>query len=149
MKKFWRNTEGVAALEFALTAPVLLLLTIGTLEIGMVEFMDSTIENAVLDASRYGSTGFSPDAVSREDAIRQAIADWSMGLVDMNAVDITTKIYPSFDDIGKPEPYTDVNSNGSWDPGEPYSDINGNGQWDSGYGSGGSWWPGRGCALPG
>jgi hypothetical protein len=28
------------------------------------------------------------------------------------------------------EPYTDSNSNGSWDPSEPYTDSNGNGQWD-------------------
>ncbi|RMF07726.1 MAG: pilus assembly protein [Alphaproteobacteria bacterium] len=142
-RKLRKDTQGATMVEFAFTAPVLLLLTIGMLEIGMIEFMGSTIENAVLDASRYGATGFAPEAKARDEAIRESIADWTMGLVDMETVKIETKVYPSFDDIGKPEPYTDSNGNGSWDVGEPYSDINGNGQWDNDMGQAGLGGPGE------
>ena len=50
---------------------------------------------------------------------------------------------PSFGDIGQPEPYTDTNTNGSYDLGEPFTDINGNGQWDADMGAAGLGGPGE------
>ncbi len=45
---------------------------------------------------------------------------------------VRTKIYETTTSAA--EPYTDSNTNGSYDPGEPYTDSNGNGQWDgAGY----------------
>jgi hypothetical protein len=55
----------------------------------------------------------------------------------MTSAVVETKIYPSFNDVGKPEPFTDTNSNGQYDAGEPYTDINGNGQWDADMGKAG------------
>ena len=143
LRRIWEEKEAAAALEFAFAAPVIILITVGTLELGIIKFMSSTIENAVLDASRSGATGFTTQSVSREQLIRDSIEDWSMGLLDMDSVDIITKIYPSFQDIGKPEPFTDLNSNGVWDDGEPFSDINGNGQWDPDMGQAGLGGPGE------
>jgi len=37
------------------------------------------------------------------------------------------------EDDERQEPFTDINWNGTWDPGEPFTDLNGNGKWDSGY----------------
>jgi len=143
LSRIWKDKKAAAALEFAFAAPVIIMITVGTLELGVIKFMGASIENAVLDASRRGVTGFTPTSVSREQLIRGSVKDWSMGLLDMDSVDIITKIYPSFEDIGKPEPFTDLNANGSWDDGEPYSDINGNGQWDSDMGQAGLGGPGE------
>ena len=48
-----------------------------------------------------------------------------------------TLVYDSFEDIGKPEPLTDDNGNGSWDDGEAFIDVNGNGVWDEDMGEAG------------
>lgn len=143
MRRLWKDRRGVAALEFALSAPLLILMTVGALEVAIIMFLGSTIENAVLDGSRQGVTGYTSEGKSRETIIRDAIADWSFGLLDMDVIEISTKIYPSFDDIGKPEPFVDSNGNGYRDDGEPYSDINGNGQWDADMGEAGLGGPGE------
>ena len=51
---------------------------------------------------------------------------------------MTTLIYDSFADVGKPEPYDDENENGEYDEGEDYLDVNENGEWDEDLGEAGS-----------
>ena len=55
----------------------------------------------------------------------------------MDTVELETLVYDSFEDIGKPEPLTDDNGNGTWDDGEAFIDVNGNGQWDADMGEAG------------
>ena len=40
------------------------------------------------------------------------------------------KSYAGFNEVGRPEDYTDVNNNGTCDANEPFEDANGNGTWD-------------------
>lgn len=135
--------RGASAIEFAFTAPIVLLMAAGILDFMLVMFVTSLLEGGVRDASRLGRTGFQPAAVSREDAIRTMIADAGIGLIDANKVIIGYTIYPSFQDIGKPEPYEDDSpANGAYDPGELYTDVNGNGQWDVDMGAAGLGQPG-------
>jgi hypothetical protein len=74
--------------------------------------------------------------VTREERIRQIIDERTLGFVDMDEATIRTLIYGSFEDIGRPEPFTDGNRNNRPDPGE-YTDVNGNGQWDDDMGRAG------------
>jgi hypothetical protein len=100
------------------------------------------MEGGLRDASRYGITGYIPPGTTREDQIKKILGDATIGLIDVNAADISTKVYPSFDDVGKPEPFTDSNANGHYDSGEAYTDVNGNGQWDADMGKAGLGGPG-------
>ncbi len=125
-----RANDGVAAVEFAMIAPVLLLMIFGILELSMMAYATSVIEGATSTSSRLAKTGFTDGAQSREDMIFKMIKDHSSLLVDVSKIEITAKSYGSFTNIGKPEPFTDVNGNSVWDIGEPFSDVNGNGQWD-------------------
>ena len=72
----------------------------------------------------------------------EIVADKTYGLLDMDKVQLDTLVYDDFDDIGKPEPFTDENGNGAYDAGEPYGDVNGNGQWDPDMGAVGLGAPG-------
>lgn len=118
-------------MEFALLAPVLFLLLFGIIEISMVMFASSVLENATTFASRIGRTGFS-DGRSREEIIVDEVQTRTHGLLDPSQITVTTRVYSRFTDIGMAEPLTkDVNNNKSYDPGDTYNDINGNGQWDS------------------
>ena len=127
---------GAAAIEFALVAPLLFLLFIGIFEFSMILFVSGTLESAVLGAARFGITGASGQGVTREARIREILAERTMGFVDMSRVVVTTKVYPHFADIGRPEPWNDRNNNGVVDAGE-YTDVNGNGHRDEDMGKSG------------
>jgi hypothetical protein len=127
---------GSTAVEFAVILPLLLLFIIGSIEMAINLFIGSSIESAVMEASRYGITG-SEAGVSRADKVLEIVGDRTYGLIDMDQVDMETLVYDSFADIGKPEPFTDQDGNASYNSGEPFVDVNGNGQWDPDMGEAG------------
>ena len=141
-KRFARDNDGSAAVEFAFVGPGLLLAITGVIEMSLAMFVGSMLESAVLQSSRFGITGSTPEGVSREAQVLQIVEDNTFGLVDMEEVNIETLVYPNFVDIGQPEPFTDGNGNATYDAGEPYTDINGNGQWDADMGAAGLGGPG-------
>lgn len=143
MTGFMRRENGSASLEFAFAAPILILAMIGIFEVAMILFTNAVVEGAVRSASRFGLTGQQEAGVSRQDTIVQKIRDGSLGLVEITADDIDVLVYPSFSDVGKPEPYDDANGNGSHDAGESFSDVNGNGVWDPDMGASGAGGPGE------
>lgn len=137
-----RCCRGVALTEFALSAPILFLAVMGVIELAMMMFVTTLMEGGLREAARFGITGYTPPGVTREDRIREIVAEHMVGLIDASAITITQLIYPSFSDVGKPEPFGDTNGNGSYDAGEPYTDVNGNGQWDADMGAAGIGGPG-------
>lgn len=80
-----RRQGGVAAVEMALVAPVLLLLLIGTLEMSLVYFASLTMQYAVREAARYAVTGQvndDPNTANQQRylAVLQKLQDSSAGL---------------------------------------------------------------------
>jgi hypothetical protein len=124
------DSGGMTAIEFAFVLPVFLMFFIGIFEIAIVLFVGSSIEAAVFDVSRFGTTGGLKPGMSREERVREILAEKTYGLLDMDRVAIDALIYDSFADIGQPEPFTDSNGNAVHDGGEPFVDVNGNGTWD-------------------
>jgi hypothetical protein len=124
-------------------APVLILTITGIMEVSMVLGVSSLMEGGLRDAARFGITGYTPPGVTREEQIKNIIGKATVGLIDMDNADIQTLVYPSFGDIGQPEPWDDQNSNGTYDVGEPFTDINENGQWDPDMGAAGLGGPGE------
>jgi hypothetical protein len=101
----------------------------------MVMFVIS-LGGGIRDASRYGITGWPPAGTTREDQIKKLISTRRLtGRYDHGRD--RNQVYPSFNDVGKPEPFTDANANGVHDPAEPYTDVNGNGNWDADMGKAG------------
>ena len=137
MKRLRRNRKGSAVTEFAIAAPVVIMAIVGIIEFSMILFVSSLLEGGLREASRFGLTGFQPNGLTREERILKIVEDHTHGLVDGTAVNLNTLVYPSFDSIGQPEPFTDENSNGTFDAGEPYMDVNGNNQWDPDMGAAG------------
>ncbi|MCG8546014.1 MAG: pilus assembly protein, partial [Alphaproteobacteria bacterium] len=147
LKKFFsktrRNDDGSAAIEFAFTAPLLILTIVGIMEFSMILFLNALLEGSLRDAARFGVTGFTPAGVNREDVIVDKISSATMGLVPITAANVTALAYSDFSEVGQPEPYIDDSpANGQFDAGEAYTDINGNGQWDADMGT-----PGLGGAC--
>lgn len=136
MRGLWRSQAGATAVEFAVILPLLLLFIVGSMEMAIVLFIGSSIEAAVMEASRYGVTK-PEEGVSRGDRVLEIVEAKTYGLLDMDQVRLDTLVYDDFDDIGDPEPWEDANHNGARDDGEAYTDINGNGQWDADMGEAG------------
>jgi hypothetical protein len=135
--------RGATAIEFALAAPVFVLIAVGLMELSMVLFVNTLLEGGLRDAARFGVTGGVPAGTTRADRILAIIDDRTIGLVDREEASITTRVYPSFDSVGKPEPFVDEPPfNGTYDAGEAWTDINANGQWDSDMGAAGLGGPG-------
>ena len=136
------DAQGSAMVEFALVGPVVLALILGILEFSTLHFVQALLEGGARDAARFGITGQGVVGASREAQILQILAESTVGLVDMDKIELTTLVYDSFESVGKPEPFTDQNGNGAYDEGEPFVDINGNGVWDADMGAAGLGGPG-------
>jgi hypothetical protein len=134
-RDFYRRRSGSAIVEFAIAFPIIIGLTMGIVEIGHISFANATLEGAVREASRRGVTGFVPVDGSRESYVRSRVLDMMENFTLIGPVVIETKVYESFADIGKPEPFSDDNANGVYDSGECFTDINQNGQWDADMGA--------------
>lgn len=131
------NSSGLTTIEFAIVAPILILLIMGIIEFSMIMYTSATMESATAATARTGKTGYIAQGLTRQQTIINAITARTVGLLDPNKITVTTTIYPTFDSVSQPEPYTDSNGNGTYNTGEPYTDINGNGQWDADMGDAG------------
>lgn len=140
LRRLGRDTGGVTLVEFALVAPVMFLLIGALLELGYVAFARSTLESAILDASRRARVAECPGEAA---ALIEAEVIDRMAVVishDGAPPEFTVRSYGNeFGNVGNPEPFNDLDASGSFDPGEPYTDINGNGRWDEDMGKDGSY----------
>ena len=155
LRKMLKKQDGTTAVELAMIAPVLVLILFGLIELSIGMFVNTVVEGGLRDASRIGLTGMETDGISRDQAIIDIVNEASLGMVDLKLDDISAKVYPSFGDIGMPEPFEDINGDGqytiapfihggtNYPTGEPFQDINGNGTWDDDMGEIGLGGPGE------
>ncbi len=137
-----RGRRGATAAEFALIAPVCMMLVCVFIDLSMTMFITNVMEGGLREASRYAITGYLEPGVTREDKIKSIIVDHSYNLIAPADIVIAYKVYPSFTDVGAPEPFVDKNGNGKYDAGEVFTDVNKNGTWDSDMGTSGVGGPG-------
>lgn len=142
MREFFRNRDGAATLEFGFVVVPLVALTIAIIEFAIILFINSSLESGVIEASRYAITGNTTPGITREEKVVDILKEHGYGLVDIQPSNLTTLIYPNFESVGQPEPFTDANSNGIYDDGEDFVDVNGNGVWDDDMGTAGLGGPG-------
>lgn len=133
--RFWRRSEGTAAVEFAFIASILALLTVGTMEVARILFATSVLEGGLREAARFGITGQELDQEARKALVVQIIKAHGAGVVNIEDSDVTSQSYDNFSAIGQPEPFVDSDDggpldNGTYDVGEVFTDVNCNGQWD-------------------
>jgi Flp pilus assembly pilin Flp len=127
------SETGVTAVEFALVVPIIIFTIMSVLQIGIAAWAKSTLEISMREAARFAVTGMDdPDSgVTRNLAILEKVKQdmTTFPLAPSRNITLTTKVYPSFEDIGRPEP--EDNNNGVCDAGESYTDTNGNGRFDA------------------
>jgi Flp pilus assembly pilin Flp len=129
------DRRGVALVEFALVAPVLILAIIGGLDLGYQAYARSVLQGALNDIARTGSLegpALNCSGDTTEQKIACAVKNRS-NMVARNATyDFKIHSYYEFSGVGRAEKIvTDYNNNGQYDPGDCFQDMNGNQIFDS------------------
>lgn len=137
LRRLAADLRGISAVEFAMLAPVLILLICGTIDLGYIYVAQSSLTGAVAAAARASSATQESSQADRNAAMQTAIARTMNRflLVPGQHLAVVATAYRNFSET-RPEDYTDTNGNGKYDGpsgsfvGEPYTDRNGNGVWD-------------------
>lgn len=130
----WRDRRGAALVEFAIIAPVLLMMIFGTLEFGLNVYLRAVLEGAMQQSGRNSSLQSSQ---ASQTAIDNYVSSQVHNILPNATVAFTRENYSNFSAVGRPEDFTDTNGNGVRDAGECFQDINGNGVWDADAGRSG------------
>ena len=128
LRRLRGNRQGSTIVEFAIVAPVMLMLIMGMSELMYQTYvqaiLNGTIQKAGRDSAIQGSV---ENAAAIDDSVKRAIRDVAKTAVIPKPV---RKSYGSYSII-KPETYNDDNHNNVHDAGECFQDVNGNGRWDA------------------
>ena len=131
-RRVGRDARGVAAVEFALVAPALLLTIMGIFDLGYNIYANTMVQGAIQRAARDSTI---EGAEARLAQIDTTVADAVRGVVPNATIAFSRRAYENFTDVALAEDFTDSDGNGSCDNGEPFEDANRNGAWDSDRGS--------------
>jgi len=122
-----RDTRGATLIEFAIVAPVMLLLFMGFAEFAYEAYVKSVLTGALQKAGRDSTI----QGASTVAATIDARVMTQVKAAAPNATYTSTRqSYAKFGYIS-PEPFTDTNGNGVRNSGECFTDINSNGTWDA------------------
>jgi hypothetical protein len=137
----WRRSlqRGVTVLEFAIITPFICILLLGIVDVGLETMLDALLERGTAAACRLGVTVAVPAGTTRDQAIFNAV--WqpvSILLTSQSQLTLTTMTYPTFSNIGQPEPCLDDSYKDSGICSGSYVDVNGNGKWDADMGASGA-----------
>lgn len=121
------DARGATIVEFAIVAPVLIMLIMGLGELMHQTYAQSILDGALQKAGRDSAIQGGGDNTA---AIDDKVKDMVGSIVKNGDWTSTRRSYANFAAIG-PERFTDTNGNGVRDPGECYDDVNANLKWDA------------------
>jgi len=129
------DTRAATVVEFALIAPALLMSLLGLFEFSHNIYTRTMLEGAIQKAARDSSI----EGIAGRAATIDANVERAVKLVAPSAVvSFARKAYTNYSDVGRPEEFTDSNSDGNCNSNEPFVDVNGNGTWDQDRGRAGA-----------
>ena len=123
-----RDTRGVAAVEFALVAPALLLTIMGIFDLGYNIYANTMVQGAIQRAARDSTIEGAEARLAQIDA---TVTDAVHGVVPNATISFSRRAYANFSDVARAEDFTDSDDSGSCNSGEPFEDANRNGIWDT------------------
>lgn len=120
------DTRAITVVEFAMVAPVMILLIMGLGELMYTVYAQSVLSGAVQKAARDSAIQGGSDRAVDIDALVMK----QVHAVAPRATHVSSRAsYHNFASV-RPERFTDSNGNGVRDPGECFDDVNNNGRWD-------------------
>lgn len=137
--KFISNEDGVSILEFALIAPVVMMMVMGTMDIGHSLFVRATLDGTVQDAARSSSLEGATSLI-QQDLIDERVASTIRELAPGANVTVSRRYYKTFSKaaLARAEEVNEQSpGNMKCDRGESFKDAKGNGVWDADGGTDG------------
>lgn len=128
LRRIARDRRGVAAVEFALMAPLFLLATMGIFDLAWQYYMKATLSGIVEEAGRSATL---QAFANNQDALDAAVQAQASNVYRGINVHIERRAYAGYANVRTPERFTDADGNGRFDDGECFFDSNGNGRWDA------------------
>ncbi|MDP3550554.1 MAG: pilus assembly protein [Novosphingobium sp.] len=127
------DKRGVTTIEFALVAPVFLMVIVGCLDLGQMVYAKGVLDGAVEKAARDSSleTG---DTSLADGMVKNTITK----VLPNATVSSTRKSYFDFTNANKGEDLDDENGDGECSEDESFTDLNGNDRWDEDLGEDGN-----------
>ena len=134
LRRLRHDERGVTLIEFAVVAPVMLLLLMGMCDLAYQSYVQAMLSGALQKAGRDSSI---QGSANRSAAIDAKVMN-AVRAVAANATFTSSRqSYANFGQVA-PEPFQDNNNNGQYDKAsECFTDVNGNNQWDQDPGSSG------------
>ncbi|HVF92674.1 MAG TPA: TadE/TadG family type IV pilus assembly protein [Sphingomonas sp.] len=138
LRALLRDRRGVTIIEFAIVAPVMLLMLMGLGDLLYQVYAKEILSGAIQKAGRDSGIQGGAQATAQIDGKVLAMIDTIM-ITPTPSCAVTPAAgtycskrfsYANFAVVG-PERFTDVNANNQRDAGECYDDVNGNSQWDA------------------
>ena len=137
--KFRSNEDGASILEFALIPPVVMMMVLGSMDIGHSLFVRATLDGAVQDAARSSSLE-GATSLTQQELIDEEVASTIRELAPGAKVTVSRRYYKTFSTaaLARAEEVIEQSpGNLKCDRGESFMDANGNGVWDADGGSDG------------
>lgn len=123
-----RDQRGNAVTEFALTAPMFLIIILGIMDFSWQYYARLELQGVVNAAARAATLeGYALNQTALDNEVRRKV----LNVFPRGEVSFARKAYESFGEVGDPEAFTDANSNGQYDNGECFEDVNANSNWDA------------------
>lgn len=128
------DTRGVTVVEFALVAPILLMMLFSIFDLGHTMYTRSLLLGAIQKTARDSSI---EGAASSQSTLDGRITTVVQAIAPGASLTFSRRAYQNFGSVGRPEDFTDTDNNGTCNGGEPYEDANNNGAWDNPAGTNG------------
>lgn len=96
-----RDERGVSSIEFAILAPMVFIILLGTFEIALDMMVDTSVQLAAQAASRAGLTTSLPASGTRAQQAQQIVMSYLGAWTRIGGtVNITTTAYSTFNNVG-------------------------------------------------
>ena len=134
LRRLRRDERGVTILEFAMVAPVLLLLLLGIFDLGYRSYASSVLQGALHDAARMATVG-SYSMAQIDSRVKTRLSNFAT----RSTVTTEAASYYDFAGVAQPEKIIgDTAPMGSYNAGDCFEDANGNNRFDSDRGRSGT-----------
>jgi hypothetical protein len=131
------DKRGVTIIEFAIVAPVLMVLLLGGFDLAHQSYVRSVLQGALNDAARRSAVE-DPAFIAAGDTLEERVANLISGQVGPVAptaeIEIVPRNFYDFTGIGNPEKLmTDVDEDGQYDEtdGDCFADLDEDGEYDT------------------
>jgi len=133
-KRLRRDDSAVTILEFAMIAPVMLLLLLGLFDLGYRSYASSVLQGALHDAARMATVGgYSMDQIDARVKTRLS------NFATRSTVTTAAASYYEFSGVSQPEKIVgDTVPLNAYNPGDCFEDVNGNNAYDTDRGRSGT-----------